>query len=133
MRARNLYRLEALPDKAIFYEGLHGAVNGRKYLQYPDLKIGVVPVINLEWIQNPSHCPRAAIRRKVMDIMLRECPIMSITFVRSSPKRTLISSGCQPSTPRTLPRADPNRRRPMVIIRFAKPRGTIFLLAFDDP
>ena len=44
-----------LPEKSdlLFYEGLHGAVVTDKVniAQYADLKIGVVPVINLEWIQ----------------------------------------------------------------------------------
>ena len=37
----------------LFYEGLHGAVVTDKVnvARYCDLKIGVVPVVNLEWIQ----------------------------------------------------------------------------------
>ena len=37
----------------LFYEGLHGAAKYENINipQYADLKIGVVPVINLEWIQ----------------------------------------------------------------------------------
>lgn len=37
----------------LFYEGLHGAVvtDEVNIAQHPDLLIGVVPVINLEWIQ----------------------------------------------------------------------------------
>jgi len=39
----------------LFYEGLHGAVvdeaHGINVAQYADLKIGVVPIVNLEWIQ----------------------------------------------------------------------------------
>jgi len=37
----------------LFYEGLHGAVvtDELNLAQHADLKIGVVPVINLEWIQ----------------------------------------------------------------------------------
>ena len=37
----------------LFYEGLHGAVCAEdiNIAQYGDLKIGVVPVINLEWVQ----------------------------------------------------------------------------------
>ena len=37
----------------LFYEGLHGAVVTPEVniAQHPDLLIGVVPVINLEWIQ----------------------------------------------------------------------------------
>jgi phosphoribulokinase len=37
----------------LFYEGLHGGVvtDNVDIAQHPDLLIGVVPVINLEWIQ----------------------------------------------------------------------------------
>jgi uridine kinase len=46
---------EKLPDETdlLFYEGLHGAVvtSEVNVAKYPDLLIGVVPVINLEWIQ----------------------------------------------------------------------------------
>jgi phosphoribulokinase len=37
----------------LFYEGLHGAIDTGdiNVAQHADLKIGVVPVINLEWIQ----------------------------------------------------------------------------------
>ena len=37
----------------LFYEGLHGAVVNEEVnlAKHTDLKIGVVPVINLEWIQ----------------------------------------------------------------------------------
>lgn len=54
---------EALPPKSdlLFYEGLHGAVKTDEVniSQYPDLKIGVVPVINLEWIKDPPRLLRA--------------------------------------------------------------------------
>ena len=41
------------PSDLLFYEGLHGAVVNEEInlARYADLKIGVVPVINLEWIQ----------------------------------------------------------------------------------
>jgi len=46
---------EELPKQTelLFYEGLHGAVvtDQVNTAQHADLKIGVVPVINLEWIQ----------------------------------------------------------------------------------
>ena len=47
----------------LFYEGLHGAVvtGNVNVAQYADLKIGVVPVINLEWIQK-IHRDRAIAR-----------------------------------------------------------------------
>ena len=41
------------PTDVLFYEGLHGAVVTETVdiAQHADLRIGVVPVINLEWIQ----------------------------------------------------------------------------------
>lgn len=46
---------EPLPDKTdlLFYEGLHGGVSGDNYnvAQHVDLLIGMVPIVNLEWIQ----------------------------------------------------------------------------------
>ncbi len=46
---------ENIPDNTdiLFYEGLHGAVvNGTANVApFVDLKIGVVPIVNLEWIQ----------------------------------------------------------------------------------
>ena len=52
-----------LPENTdlLFYEGLHGAVVTDKVnvAQHADLKIGVVPVINLEWIQK-LHRDRSA-------------------------------------------------------------------------
>ncbi|GAA0007096.1 hypothetical protein BRDID11002_71020 [Bradyrhizobium diazoefficiens] len=54
---------ERLPENSdlLFYEGLHGAVVTDKVnvARYADLKIGVVPVINLEWIQK-LHRDRSA-------------------------------------------------------------------------
>ena len=62
----------------LFYEGLHGAVVTDKVnvAQYADLKIGVVPVINLEWIQK-LHRDRAArgySTEAVTDTILRRMP-----------------------------------------------------------
>ena len=48
---------ETLPDsELLFYEGLHGGVTTEKVdiARHVDLLIGVVPVINLEWIQKLS-------------------------------------------------------------------------------
>ena len=45
--------LDLPPSDVLFYEGLHGAVKTEQVdiARYADLKVGVVPVINLEWIQ----------------------------------------------------------------------------------
>lgn len=46
---------EALPDNTdlLFYEGLHGGVVTEQHnvAQYADLLVGMVPIVNLEWIQ----------------------------------------------------------------------------------
>lgn len=46
---------EPLPERSdlLFYEGLHGGVKGDNYdvAQHVDLLIGMVPIVNLEWIQ----------------------------------------------------------------------------------
>ncbi len=55
MKAGEFTPYEPLPENTdiLFYEGLHGMVRGKGYdaPQHVDLAIGVVPVVNLEWIQ----------------------------------------------------------------------------------
>ncbi len=62
----------------LFYEGLHGAlVTGKiNVAQYVDLKIGVVPVINLEWIQklHRDQASRGYTTEAVTDTILRRMP-----------------------------------------------------------
>lgn len=47
------WRQLSLDTELLFYEGLHGGVitEGYNIPQYVDLLIGVVPIVNLEWIQ----------------------------------------------------------------------------------
>lgn len=126
---------EALPEHSdlLFYEGLHGAIKTEKVniSQYPDLKIGVVPVINLEWIQkiHRDRSVRGYSTVEVMDIMLRRmpdyvhyiCPQFTETTINFQRVPTVDTSN--PFTARWIPTADES----MVIIRFAKPRGIDFL------
>src|ERR1700743_3966634 len=62
----------------LFYEGLHGAVVTDKVnvAQHADLKIGVVPVINLEWIQklHRDRNDRGYTAEAVTDTILRRMP-----------------------------------------------------------
>ncbi len=68
---------EELPQDSdlLFYQGLHGCVVTDKVnvAQYADLKIGVVPVINLEWIQkiHRDTSQRGYSEEAVMDTILR--------------------------------------------------------------
>ena len=71
---------EALPNDSdmLFYEGLHGGVMTPtvNVAQYPDLLIGVVPVINLEWIQKlyRDKNQRGYSAEAVTDTILRRMP-----------------------------------------------------------
>ncbi len=71
---------EPLPEKSdlLFYEGLHGAIvtDNANIAQYADLKIGVVPVLNLEWIQkiHRDKDARGYSTEDVMDTILRRMP-----------------------------------------------------------
>ena len=62
----------------LFYEGLHGAVVTEQVnvARHADLKIGVVPVINLEWIQkiHRDKATRGYSTEAVTDTILRRMP-----------------------------------------------------------
>lgn len=116
----------------LFYEGLHGAVvtDQINVAQHADLKIGVVPVINLEWIQK-VHRDREArgySTEAVMETMLRRmpdyihyiCPQFTETDINFQRVPTVDTSN--PFIARWIPTADES----MVVIRFRDPRGIDF-------
>jgi phosphoribulokinase len=123
-----------LPEgsEVLFYEGLHGALATEKVniARYSDLKIGVVPVLNLEWIQkiHRDRATRGYTTEAVMDTILRRmpdyvhyiCPQFTETDINFQRVPTVDTSN--PFTARWIPTADES----MVIIRFAKPRGIDF-------
>ena len=116
----------------LFYEGLHGAVTTDKVniAQYADLKVGVVPVINLEWIQklHRDKAKRGYSTEAVTDTILRRmhdyvhyiCPQFAITDINF--QRVPIVDTSNPFIARWIPTADES----MVVIRFANPRGIDF-------
>jgi phosphoribulokinase len=116
----------------LFYEGLHGAVvtDGVDIARHADLKVGVVPVINLEWIQK-IHRDRAArgySTDAVMDTILRRmpdyvryiCPQFTQTDINFQRVPTVDTSN--PFIARFIPTPDES----MVVIRFRNPRGIDF-------
>ena len=116
----------------LYYEGLHGAVVTDKVdvAQHADLLIGVVPIINLEWIQK-SHrdkSQRGYTNEEIMDTILRRmpdyvnyiCPQFSRTHVNFQRVPTVDTSN--PFIARFIPTADES----FVIIRFADPRDIDF-------
>jgi phosphoribulokinase len=120
------------PTDILLYEGLHGAValddvdTGR----HADVKIGVVPVINLEWIQK-IHRDKGARRyttEDVMETILRRmpdyvhyiCPQFTETDINFQRVPTVDTSN--PFIARTIPTADES----IVVIRFRDPHGIDF-------
>ncbi|MBI3699721.1 MAG: phosphoribulokinase [Afipia sp.] len=116
----------------LFYEGLHGAVITPKVnvAQYADLKIGVVPVINLEWIQK-LHRDRSArgysteavtdtILRRMPDYINYICPQFGDTDINFQRIPTVDTSN--PFIARWIPTPDES----MVVIRLKNPRGIDF-------
>ena len=65
----------------LFYEGLHGLVktDNVDLTRYVDLKVGVVPVVNLEWIQKirRDSDERGSGRDEVVDSLSRSSTRMS--------------------------------------------------------
>ena len=116
----------------LYYEGLHGAVvhDGINIAQHPDLLIGVVPVINLEWIQklHRDRSMRGYSTEAVMDTVLRRmhdyvhyiCPQFSRTHVNLQRVPTVDTSN--PFIARAIPSADES----FVVIRFRDPKGIDF-------
>lgn len=116
----------------LFYEGLHGcAVTDRVDLaKHADLKIGVVPVINLEWIQkiHRDRSTRGYSTEAVVDVILRRMPDYVRHIVPQFSKtdinfqRVPIVDTSNPFIARWIPTPDES----MLIIRFANPRGIDF-------
>ncbi|MCB1356486.1 MAG: phosphoribulokinase [Maritimibacter sp.] len=116
----------------LFYEGLHGAVvNDEVNLaKYADLKIGVVPVINLEWIQkiHRDKAQRGYTTEAVTDVILRRmhayvhCITPQFTETDINFQRVPIVDTSNPFIARWIPTADES----LVVIRFRNPRGIDF-------
>ena len=116
----------------LFYEGLHGAVITEEIniAQHCDLKIGVVPVINLEWIQKihrdkfdrgySTEAIRDTILRRMPDYISYICPQFSATDINFQRVPTVDTSNA--FIARYIPTADES----MVVIRFKNPRGIDF-------
>ncbi len=83
----------------LFYEGLHGAAVTRTVdiARHADLKIGVVPVINLEWTQKIHRDKDTAATppRPAPTPSCAALPTTCATSARSSPKPTSTSSACR--------------------------------------
>jgi phosphoribulokinase len=117
----------------LFYEGLHGAVVTDKVntAQYGDLKIGVVPVINLEWIQkiHRDRAERGYSKEAVVDTILRRMPDY-VNYIGPQFTETDINFQRVPTVDTSNPfiaRWIPTPDESMVVIRFRNPRGIDFV------
>ena len=116
----------------MFYEGLHGAWASDKIdiAKQVDLCVGVVPTINLEWIQKlhrdqkmrgySQEAVTDTILRRMPDYVSHLCPQFSRTHVNF--QRVPIVDTSNPFIARDIPTADES----MVVIRFANPKGIDF-------
>jgi phosphoribulokinase len=97
----------------LFYEGLHGALVTPEVnvAQHADLTIGVVPIINLEWIQklHRDKETRGYSTEAVVDTILRRMPDY-VNYICPQFSQTHINF----------------QRVPTVVIRFANPKGIDF-------
>jgi phosphoribulokinase len=116
----------------LFYEGLHGAVATETVdvSKYADLIVGVVPTINLEWIQklHRDQTARGHSQEAIVDTILRRMPdyVNYITpqFSRTHVnfQRVPIVDTSNPFIARTIPTLDES----MLVIRFTNPKGIDF-------
>ena len=120
------------PTDLLFYEGLHGGIvtDSVNVAQYVDLLVGVVPIINLEWIQklHRDKSLRGYSTEAVMNTILRRmpdyvnyiCPQFTRTHINFQRVPTVDTSN--PFIARYIPSADES----FVVIRFADPKGIDF-------
>ncbi|MDT8855565.1 phosphoribulokinase [Paracoccaceae bacterium Fryx2] len=116
----------------LFYEGLHGSVVNDEVnmAKLVDLKIGVVPVINLEWIQkiHRDRAQRGYSTEAVTDVILRRmhayvhCITPQFTKTDINFQRVPVVDTSNPFVARWIPTADES----LVVIRFREPRGIDF-------
>jgi phosphoribulokinase len=116
----------------LYYEGLHGGVvaGGVDVARHADLLVGVVPILNLEWIQKivRDRAVRSYSTEAVVDTILRRmpdyvhyiCPQFSRTHVNFQRVPTVDTSN--PFIARFIPSADES----FLVIRFRNPRGIDF-------
>ena len=116
----------------LFYEGLHGAVVSGTVdvAKHVDLLIGVVPVVNLEWIQklHRDRATRGYSTEAVTDTILRRMPDY-INYIMPQFARTHINFQRVPIVDTSNPfvaRDIPSPDESILVIRFANPRGIDF-------
>jgi phosphoribulokinase len=126
------WRPIAAGSDLLFYEGLHGGYKHGEtdVARHVDLLVGVVPIINLEWIQKlhrdqhirgySQDAVVETILRRMPDYVNYICPQFSRTHVNFQRVPTVDTSN--PFIAKDVPSADES----LVVIRFADPKGIDF-------
>ncbi|MDR3299632.1 MAG: phosphoribulokinase [Candidatus Accumulibacter sp.] len=125
---------EALPENIdlLFYEGLYGALqtDSVDIAGHVDLRVGVVPIINLEWIQkiHRDKALRGYSAEAVMDTILRRMPDY-INYILPQFSRTHVNFQRVPTVDTSNPLIAndiPTLDESFLVIRFDHPRGIDF-------
>jgi phosphoribulokinase len=125
---------EDLPggSDVLFYEGLHGAYKDEvvDVSRYADLQVGVVPIVNLEWIQKIHRDMKArgysleavthTILRRMHDYVHHITPQFSRTHINF--QRVPVVDTSNPFVARDIPTLDES----LVVIRYRDPHGIDF-------
>ncbi len=116
----------------LFYEGLHGlAANGKiDASKYVDLGVGVVPIVNLEWIQkiHRDAKERGYSAEATVETILRRMPDY-VNYITPQFSRTDINFQRVPTVDTSDPfiaRDIPTPDESFVVIRFKDPKGIDF-------
>lgn len=125
---------ESLPEHTdlLFYEGLHGGIHTDQcdIAGYVELLIGVVPIVNLEWIQKihrdtslrgySIEAVTHTILRRMYDYVHYITPQFSRTHINF--QRVPVVDTSDPFIVRDIPTLDES----LVVIRFCDPKGIDF-------
>lgn len=125
------------PTDVLFYEGLHGGVVTPQHnvAQHVDLLVGVVPIVNLEWIQKliRDTSERGHSREAVMDSVVRSMEDY-INYITPQFSRTHLNFQRVPTVDTSNPFAAkgiPSLDESFVVIHFRNLEGIDFLAAGD--
>ncbi len=116
----------------LFYEGLHGGVvsDTANVAQHVDLLVGVVPIVNLEWIQKifRDNDQRGYSAEAIVDTILRRMPDY-VNYITPQFSRTDINFQRVPTVDTSNPfiaRDIPTPDESFIVIRFREPERVDF-------
>ena len=120
------------PTDVLFYEGLHGGVvtPQQNVARHVDLLVGVVPIVNLEWIQKLTRdtSERGHSREAVMDSVVRSMDDY-INYITPQFSRTHINFQRVPTVDTSNPfavKSIPSLDESFVVIHFRNLEGIDF-------